>query len=372
MADTSARFAIIEPSADRSDPADVPLYIRNIVAALEALGTIYGQGTLAARPVSTVGSPGKQGRFYFATDDGNLYYDTGTSWNVIGVTTIADGSITGGPAGAGVKIATATITHDNIVAGTIRGGGNEIAAASITAADIANALKPSAGAGGGTEALRALGTAAGTAAAGDDSRFSNVVPVGAVMDWPWDSGDIPAWTALCYGQAITETGHSALNTLDDNAGHPHGVSAGNIVMPDYRGRVGAGKDNMGGSTASRITAAISGITGTTLGAVGGSEGVTLTTAQLAAHNHGITGAPGISDPAHGHQSRIDNNGGAGGITTAQKTTNAAERFTDNLTTIVGTGINVSAGTLATSNNGSGSAHANVGPTIIVNKIMRII
>lgn len=197
MADTSARFGISEPSADRSDPADVPLYIRNVVAALESIGTIYGQGTLAARPVSTVGSPGKQGRFYFATDNGNLYYDAGTSWNVIGVTTIADGSITGGPAGAGVKIAAATITHDNIVAGTIRGGGQEIAAASITAADISNALKPSAGAGGGTEALRALGTTVSTAAAGNDARLSDArTPVAHASTHQWGGTDVLPWGTI--------------------------------------------------------------------------------------------------------------------------------------------------------------------------------
>ncbi|MFN8623369.1 MAG: hypothetical protein U0869_21745 [Chloroflexota bacterium] len=38
------------------------------------------QGTLAARPASTVGTPGLQGRLYYATDTGDLFYDTGTAW----------------------------------------------------------------------------------------------------------------------------------------------------------------------------------------------------------------------------------------------------------------------------------------------------
>jgi hypothetical protein len=42
-------------------------------------------------------------------------------------------------------------------------------------------------------------------------------------------------------------------------------------LPDLRGRVVAGKDDMGGSAAGRITAASSGITGTTLGGTGGAQ-----------------------------------------------------------------------------------------------------
>jgi len=89
MADTSTRFQISEPSADRHDAADVPLYIRNVVAALEAKGTIYGQGLLSARPTSSGGSPGVQGRVYYATDTLTLYYDFGTGWTALGTSTFS-------------------------------------------------------------------------------------------------------------------------------------------------------------------------------------------------------------------------------------------------------------------------------------------
>lgn len=97
MPDTSTRFAISEPLADRSDSADVPLYIRNVVARLEALGTIYGQGLLSARPAA-----GVIGRVYWATDNDTFYYDDGATWNpvnqigagAIGTTQLADGSVT--------------------------------------------------------------------------------------------------------------------------------------------------------------------------------------------------------------------------------------------------------------------------------------
>ena len=149
-----------------TDTPDVPRDIGNIAADADAIFAIGQQGTLASRPTSTSGSPGKTARLYYGTDTGHLYWDFGTGWSDIGPasTAIADGSITGGPAGLGVKIAAATITHDNIVAGTITT--TEILDGTIAAADIAAALKPSGGAGSGTESLRALGTAAGTAAAG--------------------------------------------------------------------------------------------------------------------------------------------------------------------------------------------------------------
>lgn len=180
---TSARYLIVYPNPTRVDTADVPRDIGALVVAIEK-SAMYGQGTLALRPTSTAGTPGIQGRFYMATDQTPmvLYYDYGTGWasvgsissGSIGTAQLADDSITGGPAGAGVKIKQLTITHDNIVAGTIRGGsGQEIAAGSVTAISLAAALFPSQGAGGGTEALRAIGSGAGQVVGGTDARLTD-------------------------------------------------------------------------------------------------------------------------------------------------------------------------------------------------------
>jgi microcystin-dependent protein len=65
-----------------------------------------------------------------------------------------------------------------------------------------------------------------------------------------------------------------------------------IALPDLRGRVTAGKDNMGGSAASRVTTAGSGIDGATLGATGGAQSHTLTTSEIPAHTHRIGYASG--------------------------------------------------------------------------------
>lgn len=87
---TSSRYGIQYPSLDRSDRADIPTDIKSMIDAIET-SAMYGQGALSSRPVSTSASPGKQGRFYMATDQTPhlLYYDYGTGWDVVGVTGVS-------------------------------------------------------------------------------------------------------------------------------------------------------------------------------------------------------------------------------------------------------------------------------------------
>lgn len=202
MADTSTRFQISEPSADRSDAADVPLYVRNVVAALEARGTIYGQGTIASRPTSSGGSPGVVGRFYVSTDESprTVYWDYGTGWisvgsvgaGSIGTTQLADVSVTT------AKIALLAVTAAQIAAGTITAA--QIADNTITAAKLVDGIVPTRGAGGSTEALRALGTAAGTAAAGQHA--TNHAPA---------SADALPWSTI-HGSGVLSSRPSAGST----------------------------------------------------------------------------------------------------------------------------------------------------------------
>jgi len=85
-------------------------------------------------------------------------------------------------------------------------------------------------------------------------------------------------------------------TLDKNATasittsltiSPYGLSSGTTFnVPDRRGRVGIGLDNMGGNSANRVTNAQADI----LGGAAGAEAITLTAAQsgLPSHSHNIT------------------------------------------------------------------------------------
>lgn len=144
------------------------------------------------------------------------------------------------------------------------------------------------------------------------------------------------WDNMTNTEAPVSSGRGA-NAAADFAAHK------TITLPDARGRVIAGKDNMGGTTASRLTSGGSGITGTTLGTAGGAETVTLTQAQLASHTHtvNITGYGGGGLPA------LDS-GVTGGIG------RAAYDWTP-----------------TTSAAGSGSAHNNTQPTLVLNKIIKL-
>jgi len=113
-------------------------------------------------------------------------------------------------------------------------------------------------------------------AAGSKEVFNDLVeadesvPIGTVL--PFSGPDLPSGFRFCDGSAVSATDFPEL----------HAIVGANV--PDMRGRTIVGKDNMGGSAANRMTSGGSGIVGTTLGAVGGTETHTLTGAQIA-HNH---------------------------------------------------------------------------------------
>jgi len=179
--------------------------------------------------------------------------------------------------------------------------------------------------------------------------------VGEVVDYGGTSA--PALWLLAFGQAISRTTYAALFAVIGTAfGVGDGVTTFNV--PDYRGRVGIGKDNMGGVAANRITAALSGITGTTLGATGGAESATLVTANLAAHSHVLT------DPGHDHGPV---SGGSFATLTAGTFINNFQSGASFLRSQDTTSIDTTGITMATT--GSGTAFSITQPGLIVNKII---
>ena len=166
----------------------------------------------------------------------------------------------------------------------------------------------------------------------DISNF--LLPTGVIL--PYGGTSAPSAFLLCYGQAISRTTYAALFTaIATTYGTGDGSSTFNL--PDLRGRVVAGQDDMGGSSANRLTSPIN---GDTLGAAGGSQSHTLTVAQTPSHSHGVYYHAGYHLAGTGIQ-------GAGGG--------------DSIT-------NVAGGTTNTS--GSGQAHYNMQPTIILNYIIK--
>lgn len=86
-----------------------------------------------------------------------------------------------------------------------------------------------------------------------------------------------------------------------NTFYNNGNGTTTFGIGDMRGRVPAGKDDMGGTAANRLTSGGSGVNGAALGAVGGAETHTLTASQLAPHPHsGTTGGMSRNNPhVHG-------------------------------------------------------------------------
>lgn len=231
-----------------------------------------------------------------------------------------------------------------------------------------------------------------------------VVPIGYSLEWDYGAAQIPSWALLQYGQAISRTTYSALAALASAASYPHGSGDGSTTfnIADKRGRISAGKDDMGGTAASRITAAISGTAGTVLGAAVGNEGVTLATAQIPSHSHSIaTGTTNLAtesaDHAHytttggvssneNHLERVGYGGPGGGwgIKPADNSTGDGATVVSNTGYISSDhGHSGDSGGRNTAHNhsdsghghtfpaqGGGGAHLNMSPTIIVNRIVR--
>jgi microcystin-dependent protein len=111
------------------------------------------------------------------------------------------------------------------------------------------------------------------------SAVGGMAPTGCVP--PFAGTAAPTGWLLCFGQTVSRTTFAALFAA---LGTTYGAGDGSttFALPDFRGRVPGGKDNMGGSAASRLTTAGAGVDGATLGASGGAQTHTLTQAQLPA------------------------------------------------------------------------------------------
>lgn len=166
------------------------------------------------------------------------------------------------------------------------------------------------------------------------------LPVGTIL--PYGGASAPTGFLLCYGQAISRSTYADLFTaIGTTYGSGDGSTTFNI--PDLRGRVIAGQDDMGGTSANRLTGLSGGVDGDVLGAAGGAETHTLTVAELASHSHVLNTKTQTNSSLQVNTSTneiVDTNNG--GFSSTSQDTNTA---------------------------GSDQPHNNVQPTFILNYII---
>jgi microcystin-dependent protein len=139
------------------------------------------------------------------------------------------------------------------------------------------------------------------------------VPTGVIT--PFAGTTAPPGWLLCAGQAVSRTTYSALfSVIGTTFGSGDGVNTFNV--PDLRGRVVIGLDNLNGSSANRITAAAA----DQLGGSGGSETHTLSLSEMPSHDH--TGSTSSSG-SHTHTGTV----GTGGSHTHTTDTSGAHTHT---------------------------------------------
>jgi microcystin-dependent protein len=184
-------------------------------------------------------------------------------------------------------------------------------------------------------------------------------PIGVIMSY---AGFVapPGWF-LCYGQALSRAAYPELFGV---IGGQYGVPDGNTFsLPDLRGVVTAGLENMGGGGGTNRITNIAQY----LGAWGGEQAHILAAVENGPHYHGAS----IYDPGHNHSTYDPanltanasylTNLGSGNVNNNRSGT-TGDQFT-------GVRVNSANGLDNTETQGNGQAHNNLQPTIMMNKII---
>ena len=266
-----------------------------------------------------------------STERASKYLGFDTNGDVIAVSGTADVTP--------ISTFAATIVDDTSASAvrTTLGLGSIATAGTITASELA---------------IPGNGTAGQSVISDGDGTFSYLTVFAFVsgMVMPYAGASAPTGFLLCGGQAVSRTTYSDLFSV---IGTTYGVGDGSSTfnLPDLQGRVVAGKDDMSGSSANRLTDAVTGgLNGDTLGDTGGTESHTLTSAQsgLRSHSHNATST----------LTGVIGSGSSSGVSTD------TSRNTFTNTSFVSTTINSSSALDAS------EAHNNVQPTIILNYIIK--
>jgi len=188
-----------------------------------------------------------------------------------------------------------------------------------------------------------------------------MIPVGSIQAFA--GGNPPPGWLLCGGQAVSRATYAALFSVVGGAfGSGDGGSTFNL--PDFRGRVLVGRDDMGGPAANRVTPGNCGINGGWIGSAGGAESIVLTEAQMPYHRHEGNTAGGGGHNHQGYDSR-SSMPGAGQFLVSS---NGEDGPMHAVGTTGWAGDHIHY--VETNFKGGNGAHMNVQPSIIINYIIR--
>jgi len=187
------------------------------------------------------------------------------------------------------------------------------------------------------------------------AKLANDAAFTSGMLMPYAGSSAPTGWVLCYGQAISRTTYADLFTA---IGTTYGTGDGSTTfnVPDLRGRVIAGQDDMGGTSANRLTSPIN---GDGLGNTGGSQDHQLTEAQMPSHFHYIARNQTVNGSTGHNLSSSQYVAAQTGYSGGAFDEKYALRATSSVSNVG-----------RTNSVGSGTAHNNVQPTIILNYIIK--
>jgi microcystin-dependent protein len=199
----------------------------------------------------------------------------------------------------------------------------------------------------------------------DKAPIASRIPVGVISAYAGSSA--PSGWLLCAGQAVSRSTYS---DLFEALSTTYGVGDGSTTfnLPDLRGRVAAGLDNMGGSAASRLTSTVL-TASNTLGATGGAQTHTLTEAQLASHTHiqNSHSHPVSFDPIDARTTYSGTSAGDSTVFGQGDATVVPTYWAFSNTYINGATVPTTA---TNQNTGGGGAHTNTQPTLVLNYIIK--
>ena len=187
---------------------------------------------------------------------------------------------------------------------------------------------------------------------------SAVLPAGLIQ--LYGGLALPDGWLECDGDSLSR---SAFSTLFAAIGTTYGsVDSDHFNLPDLRGRVPVGQD----TTQTEFDI---------VGETGGAKEVTLTTAQIPAHAHGVndpTHNHGINDPGHTHYHKTEFGSNDSLVSPGQfaQISFTAGRVDPVSTSGTGISINGNGTGISIQNAGGGGAHNNLQPYLVMRYIIR--